>query len=104
MVHTFRFFEALQSLNLIRSVDIMVSYADGETNRIQGLSTIHEDNLQGLSPEQLNDLRDKGYLGPIYAMLFSLLQLNALIRRHNQTGGARPVKNINLEVTKDGRA
>lgn len=102
-VHTFKFLEALTSLDLLRPVDLILKYADGQANRITGLSMIHEDNLQALSAESLAELRDKGYLPPIYAMLFSVLQLNALIRRHNTDNGLRPIQSINLEVSKDSR-
>jgi len=100
-IHTFQFFETLKKFKLIRSVELALNYADGQTNRIRGLSMIHEDNLQSLSSERLTELRDRGYLAPIYAMLFSVFQLNALIRRHNQTEGCAHIKNINLEVSKD---
>ena len=103
MVHTFQFFETLTEFDLIRSVDLAVNYADSRLNRIRGLSMIHEDNLQKLSPERLSELRDRGYLPPIYAMLFSVFQLNALIRKNNQSEGYVPIKNINLEVSKDNR-
>jgi len=104
MVHTFQFFETLEKFNLIRSVDVALNYGDDQTNRIRGLSMIHEDNLQSLSSESLTELRDRGYLAPIYAMLFSVFQLNALILRNNQTDGAASIKSINLEVSKDNRA
>ena len=104
MVHTFEFFETLEKFDLIRSVDVALNYGDDQTNRIRGLSMIHEDNLQNLRSERLTELRDRGYLAPIYAMLFSVFQLNALIRRSNQIGGTAHIKNINLEVSKDGRA
>lgn len=103
MVHTFQFFEALEQFDLIRSVDVALNYADEQTNRIRGLSMIHEDNLQNLNSDRLTELRDRGYLAPIYAMLFSVFQLNALIRRNNQTDGAAHIKSINLEVSKDNR-
>jgi len=104
MVHTFQFFETLEKFNLIRSVDVALNYGDDQTNRIRGLSMIHEDNLQSLSSECLTELRDRGYLAPIYAMLFSVFQLNALILRNNQTDDAASIKSINLEVSKDNRA
>jgi len=103
-VHTFQFLESLQSLNLLRPVDLIIQYADEQSNRITGLSMVHEDNLQTLKAESLAELRDKGYLPPLYAMLFSVFQLNALIRRHNAVEGLRPIKTINLEVSKDARA
>ena len=104
MVHTFQFFETLETFDLIRSVDVALKYAGEQTNRIRGLSMIHEDNLQTLSSERLTELRDRGYLAPIYAMLFSVFQLNALIRRNNETDGSTHIKSINLEVSKDNRA
>lgn len=104
MVHTFQFFETLEKFELIRSVDLALNYSDGQTNRIRGLSMIHEDNLQSLNSERLTELRDRGYLAPIYAMLFSVFQLNALIRRHNQSEGAAHIKSLNLEVSKNSRA
>lgn len=103
MVHTFQFFETLENFDLIRSIDLALNYADGQINRIRGLSMIHEDNLQSLSSERLTELRDRGYLAPIYAMLFSVFQLNALIRRHNAAEGTAQIKSINLEVSKDNR-
>ncbi len=103
MVHTFQFFETLEEFELIRSVDLGLNYADGQTNRIRGLSMIHEDNLQSLSSERLTELRDRGYLAPIYAMLFSVFQLNALIRRNNSFAETKHIKSINLEVSKDNR-
>ena len=103
MVHTFQFFETLKNFNLIRSVDLALNYADGQTNRIRGLSMIHEDNLQNLSSDRLTELRDRGYLAPVYAMLFSVFQLNALIRRNNAAAGTAKIKDINLEVSKDNR-
>jgi len=104
MVHTFQFYETIEKFNLIRSVDLALNYADGQTNRIRGLSMIHEDNLQSLPSERLTELRDRGYLAPIYAMLFSVFQLNALIRRNNAAEGTTKIKNINLEVSKDNRS
>lgn len=101
MVHTFQFFETLTEFDLIRPIDLAVNYVDGPINRIRGLSMMHEDNLQKLSSERLTELRDRGYLPPIYAMLFSVFQLNALIRKNNQSEGYAPIKNINLEVSKD---
>jgi len=102
-VHTTEFLGTLKTLNLFRPVDIAVNYADGEINRIRGLNMIHEENLKSLDQETFIRLREKGYLAPIYAMLFSTLQLNALIRRNNQKPEHRRIKSINLEVIKESR-
>ncbi len=104
MVRTSQFFETLKRFDLIRSVDLALNYGHQQTNRIRGLSMVHEDNLKRLSSERLTELRDRGYLAPIYAMLFSVFQLNALIRKNNQTEGFPHIKSINLEVSKNERA
>ncbi len=62
---------------------------------------IHEDRLHQLSESEHSELRRKGYLAPIYALLFSVNQLNALIRRHNSHQPGDAIVNINLEVSKD---
>ncbi len=101
MIRTLQFFDALKSLNLIRDVDIVLNHEDGQTNRIRGLSMIHEDNLKALPGPQFEQLRQNGFLAPLQAMLFSVFQLNNLIRRHNRVNAARGIKTINLEITKD---
>lgn len=103
IVHTAQFFETLTSYGLVVPIDMSLNYSDGKTNRVRGLSMIHEDKFQSLSAENLADLRDRGYLAPIYAMLFSVFQLNALIRRNNQVDDIGHIKSINLEVSKDTR-
>ncbi len=96
---TQRFLQVLDDLNLLRDVTLNVHYADQEISHIRGLFMINEDNLQALSAEKLDELRKLGYLPAIYAMLFSVFQLNNLILRHNKAG-LRQISRINLEVAK----
>ena len=103
-VHTFDFLKTIDELNLIRAIDISVTGQDGAINRISGLHMINEDSLQKLPADTLTSLRDRGYLAPIYAMLFSALQLNALIGRHNKIKDLQPISRVNLEVAKTNRA
>ncbi len=46
-------------------------------------------------------LNKGGCLLPIYAMLTSIYQLNALIQRHNAIDGNAPVHQLKLEVVPD---
>lgn len=103
-VHTFEFLKTVDALGLIRAVDISVIGDNGDVNKITGLHMINEDALQKLPSDKLTELRDRGYLAPLYAMLFSALQLNALIKRHNAVEGLNPIARINLEVAKTERA
>ena len=57
--------------------------------------------LKSLSPEELAELNAKGFLGPLYAILFSIFQLNALIRRFNAQAGSDQIQRISLEIAKD---
>lgn len=97
---TQRFLQVISEKGLLREVNVDVHYADEQISQIRGLFMVHEDNLQKISKDSLVELRDAGYLPAIYAMLFSVFQLNALILRHNQTY-ERSIARISLEVRKD---
>ena len=99
-VLTQRFLQDLNKLGLIREVSINVHFVDDQVSHISGLLMVNEDAFQTLSSEKLTELRDNGYLPAIYAMLFSVFQLNALILRHNRAG-LKQIARINLEVAKD---
>ena len=101
MMHSFAFLELIDSLGLVRAIDISVKYGSDKINKIQGLNMINEDRFHDLAEADFLNLRAKGYLAPIYAMLFSVIQLNGLIRRHNLVNADRPILSINLEVSKD---
>ncbi len=98
--HTLEFCDALSKLDLFRAINIVVHYMDAEVHTITGLNTIHEDGLAALSSDDVKQLHDKGYFGPIYSMLSSLHQLNALIRRNNASPTCPKIKNITLEISK----
>ncbi|REL25632.1 SapC family protein [Thalassotalea euphylliae] len=83
-IHTYQFGQAMQELGLVKAINLVIHRQDGSQETLQGLCTIDEDKLNALSGEQLKSLSEKGYLSPIYAMLTSIYQLNALIRRNNR--------------------
>jgi hypothetical protein len=98
---SYEFAKALESMNLLKEIDIKVQYQDGTVNVIQGLCTINEDALSILNGEQLEKLNKAGYLTPIYSLLISLNLLNDLINRHNALEGATKIVNVKMEVTKE---
>ncbi len=101
-VRTFEFFDTIEGLGLIRAVDLSIKYKNDKINKVRGLHMINEDQLHALSNDAFSTLRDKGFLAPIYALLFSIAQLNGLIRRHNARNmQSNLIININLEVSKD---
>ncbi|GAB5454028.1 MAG: SapC family protein [Henriciella sp.] len=101
MVITRQFLERISSLGLISEIVIGVQRTEDHVDRIGGLSTINEDRLKSLANEELGALRDAGFLGPIYAILFSMFQLNTLIRIHNARYADAPIQRINLEIARD---
>ncbi len=98
---TRHFLDTISELGLISQIVITLHQANGEANKISGLNTINEDKLKSLSPEELAELNAKGFLGPLYAILFSIFQLNALIRRFNAQAGSDQIQRISLEIAKD---
>jgi len=103
-VHTYQFTKMLDEMGLIKPMDLLVQYGDGAINTLKGLHTIDEEKLQNLETESLDQLRKKGYLGPVYGMLMSIFQLNAMIRLHNDSDGAKMVAQVKLEAPKDEAA
>lgn len=100
-IHTYHFSKNLVELGLLKAMDIQVHYVDGKVNTLKGLQTINEEKLQSLSTEEFEGLRTKGYLAPIYAILFSIFQLNTLIRKHNALDGTVKINQVKMEVAKE---
>lgn len=99
-INTYQFGKELETLGLCKSINLLLTYADNNTQKITGLVTLDEDKLQSLSAEQLLTLNKKGYLTQIHGMLISLLQINSLIQNNNDNNALPKIKNIKLEVTK----
>lgn len=97
---SYAFTEALEQLKLLRAVDLSVEFQNSRQHLISGLHTIDEEALNSLDAESLVKLQKKGYLAPLYALLVSIYQINAMIRRHNHLHSDTPVKRINLETKK----
>lgn len=96
-IQTYQFGEKLASLQLIKSINIVVHYADGNVQTLKGLNTIDEARLQQLSNDDLASLHQFGYLLPIHAMLTSIYQLNNLIQLHNKVSGNQTISQVKLE-------
>ncbi|WP_077341719.1 SapC family protein [Pseudocolwellia agarivorans] len=99
-MQTYEFTKHIDSLNLFKAIDLLVSYENGTVQTLKGLHTIDEDKLQALTAEQLFELNRKGYLSPIHAMLLSIYQLNLLVNKNNANTDFLPVKNIKLEINR----
>lgn len=77
------FVETLLEMNLVTPVSLDITLADQEKIRAEGLYGIDEDRVNSLTPEQLANLQQKGYLAAIYAMIVSVGQVYRLIQMKN---------------------
>lgn len=89
-----------EKLGLIQPVDLILEFANGEQQRINGLATVNENALKGLSAQTLHELNTQGVLAPMYSLLGSILQVNRLIRLHNGRYPENQIKNIKFETSK----
>lgn len=99
-IQTHQFILKLEQLGLLKALDIQVHYLDGNHSTLRGLHTVNEDALQELKPQQLAELNQSHYLAPLYALLHSILQLNALIKRNNARSDLNKIEQIKLQLNK----
>lgn len=79
IIKTDAFIDTLAEHDLIESVQLTVSFADGEEKKFDGLYTINEDNLQELSGELVQEFHQKGYLQACNLLLASIGNVQKLI-------------------------
>ena len=94
------FVKVLEANNLLKKVDLVVSAIDNTTFTIAGIYTINEDSLKTLDKETILSLNEQGYLQQIHALLFSIYQINGLIRKNNDVNNEKIVR-VKLESHKD---
>ncbi len=76
---THEFAKALAEMKLLAPAALHFEL-DGRPMRVDGFHAVQREALQALSPAQLAELRDKGWLEAIYAHLFSVAALQAVAR------------------------
>lgn len=75
---------ALLEHNLIESFVFDVQLAGGETHRLAGFYTIHEERLANLGAAALESLHRAGHLQAIYMIVASVAHFPALAERQNR--------------------
>lgn len=80
---TQQFVRKLQQLELLTAVRLEITFANNESQRVEGVYTVDEKKMDALAQQDLIELHALGYLGPIYTLLASLGQIYALIDRKN---------------------
>ncbi|NMM40005.1 SapC family protein [Pseudoalteromonas arctica] len=75
------FFEPLLALNLIEAFSIEYQQKNAEKVTVGGFYTINQNTLNSLTPEQLQNLQQSGYLQAIYMVIASLEQIPMLLSK-----------------------
>ena len=81
--HNKTFVGAMQRHDLIESMTMEVELKDGSRNQLIGFHCLNEEKVQGLSPEALGELNANGFLMPMFMVIASMGNLQALAERKN---------------------
>lgn len=82
---TYLMTKELEDLGLLKSIDLVLTFGDNSKQNLHGLHTVDEEKLLALPSEKAVEFHKKGYITVLNAMLFSLFQLNRLVRFDIQT-------------------
>ena len=77
----------MQRHDLIESMTLEIELKDGSRNQLIGFHCLNEEKIQGLSPEALGELNANGFLMPMYMVVASMGNLQALAERKNASLG-----------------
>jgi len=97
-VTTIEFISQLTRLNLLKELDLEVTFAGGEKTTVKGLFTIKEEGSSTLSAEDKAMFEERGYFPAIYAMLASLSQMNRMLQLHNHQQPANLIENLQFKL------
>jgi hypothetical protein len=77
---TQEFINVLIDKELLSPQTLTINPKDGEKYNLTGLYTINESNLNNLSTDSYQELRQSRFISPIYACLFSMSRIESLVR------------------------
>lgn len=78
------FVNALVSLNLLETMNLDITLDNGANHQLVGFYTINEDVLNNLSPDNIVQLHNAGYLQAAYLILASQVHFNDLVALKNR--------------------
>jgi len=92
--HNKTFLLALQQYDLLESMTLEIELKNGSRNQLIGFHCLNEEKIQALPPEALGELNANGFLMPMFMVIASMGNLQALAELKNaridQNGGAGP--------------
>ena len=77
------FVDKLLSLNLLKALQLEITFDNGESQRVNGMYAVDEDVFNALDDNILLELKRLEYLRPIYAMIVSMGQIYSLVQKRN---------------------
>lgn len=87
LLHNKEFMSAIIDHELVESVTFEITLKDGSRNQLLGFHTIDEDRVRELPAETLGDFSRRGFLMPLFMVLASLGNIQALVDRKNARVG-----------------
>jgi hypothetical protein len=76
--------ENLQSMDLLQSMSLEITFVNQVSTRLNGLYTVNQDKLAKLNDEQVLQLHKLGLMGATHTLVTSLGQVQTLIDLKNQ--------------------
>lgn len=83
-VKTQDFIQTLLDHKLIMPLSFDITFVNRQEQRVQGLYTIDEKQLELLNEQALKALHEKKFLKPLYLMIASLSHIYALVQKKNE--------------------
>ncbi|WP_100643081.1 SapC family protein [Alteromonas facilis] len=93
---TQKFVKQVVDLGLLESIEIGLTFANGQQRNVTGMMSINEKKLRELSDDVVSEMHKNGFLGAIYATMISLGQLNRLVELSNNTD--TPIANLQIRA------
>lgn len=82
--HAREFVAAMQAEGLIEPLGMEITLSDGSRNQLLGFSGLDEEKIQQLPASKLGELNEQGFLMPMFMVLASLGNVQALVDRKNR--------------------
>ena len=97
-VFTRDFINLLLEHNLLKEIELIVTYQDEKLRRVKGLYTINEEELAKLDQDTVMSFFKRNLFVPIYAMLSSLTQFNRLMKLNNQNEALAKITRLQMRT------
>lgn len=81
--HAKEFVSALQALDLLELINIDIELMDQSKNQLFGFHAIDETKLAALTPQQLGELNEQGFLLAVFMVIASTANMEKLVARKN---------------------